>query len=79
MRSIRLPFLGAMVAIGLVATIACGTSGQSGQELTSERSLAPDFSIPVVRTTGADGFESGQFTLSEERGSPLVLYFSFPG
>lgn len=65
MRSIRLPFTGLLVAIGMIAAVACESSDGTGGELTSGRSQAPDFSIPVVRAAGADGFETGQFTLSE--------------
>ena len=79
MRSRRFLVAGAVLALGMIAAIACESSIGTGGESAADRSPAPDFTIPVVRATGADGFETGQFTLSEERGRPFVLYFSFPG
>ena len=79
MRSIRWSVLGALIAVGMIGAVACGSSDESGPGPTSVRLQAPDFSIPVVRTVDADSFQAAQFTLSEERGRPLVLYFSFPG
>ena len=77
--SLRQIVLGVVMAVGLIAAVACGVADVSKEGSASPRLPAPDFTIPVVRMADTGGFATSQFTLSEQRASPLVLYFSFPG
>ena len=82
MRSIRLPFIGvigAMVVIGMIATIACQSSERTSEELVSGRPHSPEFSIQVADAAGEGTLEMSEFRLVDHADRPLVIYFSFVG
>lgn len=79
MRLIRLPFIGAVVVIGMIATIACQSSERTSEELVSGRPPSPEFSIQVADAAGEGTLEMSEFRLVDHADRPLVIYFSFVG
>ncbi|MCH8235918.1 MAG: hypothetical protein IIC29_07315 [Chloroflexi bacterium] len=79
MRLIRLPFIGAVVVIGMIATIACQSSERTSEELVSGRPPSPEFPIQVADAVGEGTLEMSEFRLVDHADRPLVIYFSFVG
>ncbi len=79
MRSIRLSVVGAAMAVGMIAAVACESSAGAGQELVSGRAPSPEFSIQVADAVGGGTLELSEFRLADHVGQPLVIYFSFVG
>ncbi|MCH8816258.1 MAG: hypothetical protein IIC92_00765 [Chloroflexi bacterium] len=74
-----MPFIGAVVVIGMIATIACQSSERTSEELVSGRPPSPEFSIQVADAVGEGTLEMSEFRLVDHADRPLVIYFSFVG
>ena len=66
-------WMGALGILGLgigASVLLAGGLFSSGETPEAEREVAPDFTVPTTE---------GTFTLSEQTGNVVVLYFAIPG
>ena len=60
-----------ILGLGIVASVLlAGGLFSSGETPEAEREVAPDFTLPTTE---------GTFTLSEQTGNVVILYFAIPG